>query len=591
MAKTGGSGGGGRGAGGRASGGGGRGGAAAAAGPVKLRLHHALAEVGLASRRACEQAIMDGKVFVNGKRVDRLPACVNPNEDRVVVAGREVSLRALVREGARGEVGPRRWYVMVNKPERYLTSTADVEGEIRGSERKTVMDLVKMPGMGRLVPVGRLEFHASGLVLLTNDGELVNRLTHARYGVSKTYRVWVRGGLDEAGARSLSEKVDKMCVRMAKRAGAPLRAGASIATVELASWRESAGVNVNVKASVNVKGSGAGAGGDARGEVRGERGERSERGARGGRVVGRGVSARVIEDRASAAEADAEGDGEDGASAGGRGAGAGAGGSGVGEVDLRTGKRLGGAKTAIDITLRGAAGKLKLPAMLTYLGLRIDKIMQVAIGDVELRDVAVGQWRPLTVQEIKSLKRSSRAPVGLAPLVQKPRQESASVARGPADRAEGGAAARGTLSAQERGIERERARQGVLAERAAVEMASGWGEELSALDVDVNAGGEGRFVDERARMSARGRAEAKARQEHRPEDGSAAGGDEEASEAPQAGARVAREKAKAEATRGPLIKRFGSARRGGGGGEGGSAGKDGGGAAGVGGAEGEEAGA
>ncbi len=569
--------------------GGGGGSEKAAAGPVRLRLHHALAEVGVASRRACEQLMMDGKVFVNGRRVDRLPAFVDPAVDRVVVSGREVSLRPLVREGARGEVGPRRWYVMVNKPERYLTSTADVEGEIRGSERKTVLDLVTMPGMGRLVPVGRLEFHASGLVLLTNDGELINRLTHARYGVSKTYRVWVRGGVDEASVRSLSEKVDKMCVRMAKRAGAPLRAGASIATVELAGAGKPE-VKTNANMNMNAKRNG-----DGSDEVRGGRrggGERGERGARG--VSGRALdaaaarrAARENEERAEAFEAVAE---DDEAIAARGVSGGAAGGPGVGEVDARTGKRLGGAKTAIDVTLRGAAGKLKLPAMLTYLGLRIDKIMQVAIGDVELRDVAVGQWRPLTVQEIKSLKRSSRAPEGAVALAVRPGARGDVQAQ--RQRSEDGSGARegrGMLSAQQRGIERERARQGALAERAAVEMASGWGDEVSALDVDINAGGEGRFVDERARMSARGRAEAKAREERRSvggaggdEAGGADGDDSESHEhRPEeqvggtrrgASRREGVPKAKAEITRGPLIKRFGSARRGGAGGGGEEAG-------------------
>ncbi len=485
--------------------------------------------------------MMDGKVFVNGHRVDRLPAFVDPAVDRVLVAGREVSLRPLTRERAHGETGPLKRYLMVNKPERYLTSTADVEGEIRGSERKTVLDLVKMPGLGRMVPVGRLEFHASGLVLLTNDGELVNRLTHARYGVSKTYRVWVRGGLDLPAAQKLSEQVDKMCVRMAKRAGAPLRPGASIASVELVNPTKSAGeadadVGMNVKTNMNMN---ANMKRKAGGDERGKRGM-------SGRALDAAAERRFVREQQERAEVfeGVDDDGDEAAEAAPTGK---VNARGVGEVDVRTGKRLGGTKTAIDVTLRGAAGKLKLPAMLTYLGLRIDKIMQVAIGDVELRDVGVGQWRPLTGQEIKSLKRSSRAPEEAATPVPmaKHRPADGSVAR----RAEGESVARVTSTPQSRGNDRERARQAALAERAAVEMASGWGEELDALDVDINAGGEGRFVDERARMSARGRAEAKVRQEHRPEDGVAA-----------------REKEKAELVRGPLIKRFGSARRGGGGG-------------------------
>jgi pseudouridine synthase len=81
---------------------------------------------------------------------------------------------------------------MVNKPERVLTSSADEPG----AGRRTVVDLVQHPSAGRLFPVGRLEFATAGLVLLTNDGALANRLTHPRYGVPKVYRALAKGTLD-----------------------------------------------------------------------------------------------------------------------------------------------------------------------------------------------------------------------------------------------------------------------------------------------------------------------------------------------------------------------------------------------------------
>jgi pseudouridine synthase len=164
-----------------------------------VRLQRILAAAGVGARRACERMIEDGRVRVNGRIVKSLPAFVNPATDHVDVDGRPISVRKR----------PRPIYIMVNKPERVLTSTSDEPGV----DRKTVMSLVDHPSAGRLFPVGRLDFLTAGLVLLTNDGALANRLTHPRYGVPKTYRAVVRGILDETaldrGRRGLLKELRK----------------------------------------------------------------------------------------------------------------------------------------------------------------------------------------------------------------------------------------------------------------------------------------------------------------------------------------------------------------------------------------------
>jgi pseudouridine synthase len=155
------------------------------------RLQRVLADAGIGSRRACEQLIEAGEVEVNGKLVAELPAWVDPAEDRIVVQGRPVP---------RPE---RRLYVLLNKPARTLSTMADEPG----ADRRTVTDLVDHPGSSRLFPVGRLDYDTVGLILLTNDGELANRLTHPRYGVPKTYRVVVKGLLGEEAVAELEQGI------------------------------------------------------------------------------------------------------------------------------------------------------------------------------------------------------------------------------------------------------------------------------------------------------------------------------------------------------------------------------------------------
>lgn len=153
------------------------------------RLQKVLAGAGVASRRACEELIEEGQVTVNGKVVDSLPAWVDPTADRIVVGNRVVG-------------SPRRnVYVMLFKPRGTVSTNRDPEGRTRA------IDLVAHPERPRLFPVGRLDVDSSGLLLLTNDGEFANRLTHPRYGVHKGYEVTVSGRLEERDIARLEKGV------------------------------------------------------------------------------------------------------------------------------------------------------------------------------------------------------------------------------------------------------------------------------------------------------------------------------------------------------------------------------------------------
>ncbi|USN98921.1 MAG: rRNA pseudouridine synthase [Phycisphaeraceae bacterium] len=155
------------------------------------RLQRVLADAGVASRRECERLIEEGRVKVNGRVVRDLPAWVDPDEDRIEVEGRPL------------RPPERHLYILLNKPPRTLTSAKDEPG----ADRRTVLDLVNHPARAKLFPVGRLDYDTTGLLILTNDGELANRLTHPRYGVPKTYRAVVKGNVDEAAMRELEAGV------------------------------------------------------------------------------------------------------------------------------------------------------------------------------------------------------------------------------------------------------------------------------------------------------------------------------------------------------------------------------------------------
>lgn len=142
------------------------------------RIQKLLAAAGFGSRRACEELIVEGRVAVNGHVLRQLPVLVDPEVDRVTVDGKPV----------RPE---RKVYFVLHKPRNVVCTNSDPDGRTRA------IDL--LPGVReRVFPVGRLDAESTGLLLLTNDGAMAERLAHPRYGVPKTYRAEVAGRLDDA---------------------------------------------------------------------------------------------------------------------------------------------------------------------------------------------------------------------------------------------------------------------------------------------------------------------------------------------------------------------------------------------------------
>lgn len=157
-----------------------------------VRLHKFMAEAGIASRRKCEELILAGVVKVNGKTVKELGFKVDPFQSLIEVKGKRISLP--------GE----KTYILLNKPPGYITTIKDTHN------RPTVMDLVE--SKFRVFPVGRLDKDTEGLLLLTNDGELANRLTSPRYETNKVYVAILKGTPSEQKLNNL-------------RKGVPLREG------------------------------------------------------------------------------------------------------------------------------------------------------------------------------------------------------------------------------------------------------------------------------------------------------------------------------------------------------------------------------
>ena len=137
------------------------------------RLQKVLAHAGLGSRRGCEQLILQGRVTINGEVIRQLGTRVDPAKARITVDGETIRLESMV-------------YYAVNKPKGYVSTNSDPSG------RPRVVDLLpEIPE--RVYTVGRLDEASTGLLILTNDGELANQLAHPRYGVEKLYRALVAG--------------------------------------------------------------------------------------------------------------------------------------------------------------------------------------------------------------------------------------------------------------------------------------------------------------------------------------------------------------------------------------------------------------
>jgi 23S rRNA pseudouridine2605 synthase len=154
--------------------------------PAGEKLQKVLARAGFGSRRACEVLIESGRVIVNDKQAE-LGRRVDPERDHILVDG-------VVVPTAAGLV-----HYLLNKPAGVVTTARDPQG------RSTVVELV--PPEPRVFPVGRLDYDTEGLLILTNDGELANLLTHPRHGVAKTYLAEVEGVPSAAAVRQLREGV------------------------------------------------------------------------------------------------------------------------------------------------------------------------------------------------------------------------------------------------------------------------------------------------------------------------------------------------------------------------------------------------
>lgn len=157
---------------------------------MQARLQKILSTAGIASRRAAEAMIAEGRVTVNGRTVTELGTKADPDADDIRVDGRRVRLAA------------KRRYILLYKPRGYITTRADPQ------RRPTVIDLLAKGGVREYVyPVGRLDYDSEGLLLLTSDGELAARLTHPRHGVAREYHVRVRGVPDRHALERLSRGI------------------------------------------------------------------------------------------------------------------------------------------------------------------------------------------------------------------------------------------------------------------------------------------------------------------------------------------------------------------------------------------------
>ncbi len=155
----------------------------------EMRLQKFLSSAGIASRRKCEEFILEGKIKVNGQVVCELGTKIDPSKDEVKYNDKKVEL-----------VKEEHTYILLNKPIGYVTTANDQFG------RDTVLDLLKKVNR-RLVPVGRLDMFTSGALILTDDGDFVYKVTHPKHEITKTYTVTVRGIVEESEVQKLREGV------------------------------------------------------------------------------------------------------------------------------------------------------------------------------------------------------------------------------------------------------------------------------------------------------------------------------------------------------------------------------------------------
>ena len=157
----------------------------------EIRLQKYLSNSGIASRRKCEEYILQGKVQVNGKIITELGTKINPEKDEVLFNGKIV----------KNNINQEKTYILLNKPIGYVTTSKEQFG------RDMVLDLVK--GINkRLVPVGRLDMYTSGALILTDDGDFVYRVTHPKHEISKTYTVTLKGIINKIEVEKLRAGVE-----------------------------------------------------------------------------------------------------------------------------------------------------------------------------------------------------------------------------------------------------------------------------------------------------------------------------------------------------------------------------------------------
>ncbi|HBC30415.1 MAG TPA: pseudouridine synthase [Clostridiales bacterium] len=151
------------------------------------RLQKYIARCGIASRRKAEEIILQGNVKVNGIIVKELGSKINPEKDVVTVHDKKIHEKE------------EHIYIKLYKPEGYITTVKDQ------FNRKTVLDLINISE--RIYPIGRLDYDTSGLLLLTDDGDLANKLMHPKYRIFKTYEVEIKGSISEASINMLRNGV------------------------------------------------------------------------------------------------------------------------------------------------------------------------------------------------------------------------------------------------------------------------------------------------------------------------------------------------------------------------------------------------
>lgn len=156
---------------------------------MEIRLQKFLADAGIASRRAAENLILQGKVQVNGRIIKKLGSKVDPEVDEIKVDGKTV------------RATPHYVYILMNKPKGVITTVKDPFG------RPTVLSMLKGIKQ-RVYPVGRLDKDTEGLLILTNDGNLAYRLTHPKHEVEKTYVAQVEGIVNETQVKALERGVE-----------------------------------------------------------------------------------------------------------------------------------------------------------------------------------------------------------------------------------------------------------------------------------------------------------------------------------------------------------------------------------------------